>query len=150
MVCTTFTIIATFGYYRIQIMVVVERECSKPAKNRQTLITNCLQEKLVLTQKHTKNDENIKIFGKTSLLTLTNDLFVFDILNAFLASAYIFVQIRKDLRWRDVKTFLQNGSVTWKSQVDWPLTFCLKEQYAASVCRSRFQTWSKKLKYWRL
>ena len=56
-------------------MVVVERECSKPTENRQTLKTNCLQEKLVLTQ-ITKNDENIKIFVKISLLTLTNDLFV--------------------------------------------------------------------------
>ena len=56
-------------------MVVVERECSKPAENHQTLITNCLQETLVLTQ-NTKNDENMKIFWKTSLLTLTNDLFV--------------------------------------------------------------------------
>ena len=56
-------------------MVVVERECSKPEENHQTLITNCLQETIVLTQ-NTKNDENIKIFWKTSLLTLTNDLFV--------------------------------------------------------------------------
>ena len=63
----------------------------------------------------------------------------FDILNAFLASSCIFVQIRKYLRWRDVKIFLQNGSATRKSQVGWPLTFCLKEQYAASFCRSRFK-----------
>ena len=63
----------------------------------------------------------------------------FDILNAFLASSCIFVQIRKYLRWRDVKTFRQNGSATRKSQVGWPLTFCLKEQYAASFCRSRFK-----------
>ena len=68
-VCTTFTIISPFGYYRSQIMVIVERECSKPAENHQTLITYRLQETLVLIQ-------NIKIFGKASLLTLTNDLFV--------------------------------------------------------------------------
>ena len=67
-----------------------------------------------------------------------------DILNAFLASSCIFLQIRKYLRWRDVKIFLQNESATRKSQVGWPLTFCLKEQYAASFCRSRFkyEVWS--------
>ena len=54
---------------------MVDRECSKPAENDQILITNCLQETLVLAQ-NTKNDEKIKIFGKTSLLTLTNDIFV--------------------------------------------------------------------------
>ena len=74
MVCTTCTIIAIFGYYRSQIIVVAEREYSKPAENDQTLITNRLQETLFLTQ-NTKNDEKIKIFGKASLLTLTNDLF---------------------------------------------------------------------------
>ena len=36
---------------------------------------NRLQETLVLAQ-NTQNNENIKIFLKTSLLTLTNDLFV--------------------------------------------------------------------------
>ena len=56
-------------------MVAVERECSKQAENHQSLITNRLQETLVLTQNR-KNDENINIFGKASLLTLTNDLFV--------------------------------------------------------------------------
>ena len=45
-------------------MVVAERESSKLAENHQTLITNRLQETLVLTQ-NTKNDENIKIFVKT-------------------------------------------------------------------------------------
>ena len=63
----------------------------------------------------------------------------FDILNAFLASSCVFVQKRKYLRWRDVKIFLQNGSAAKRSQVGWPLTFCLKEQYAASFCRSRFK-----------
>ena len=56
-------------------VVVVERECSKPAENHQTLITNRLQETLVLAQ-NTQNNEKIKIFWKASLLTLTNDLFV--------------------------------------------------------------------------
>ena len=64
----------TFGYYESQ-MVVRERKCSKPAENHQTLIINLLQETLTLAQ-YTQNDENIKIFGKASLLTLTNDLFV--------------------------------------------------------------------------
>ena len=64
--------ISSFGYYGSQIVIVVERECSKRAENHQTLITNCLQETLFLAQ----NNENIKIFSKTSLLTLTNDLFV--------------------------------------------------------------------------
>ena len=75
MVCTTFMIISAFRYYRSQIMVVVEREWSKPAENHPTLITNCLQETLVLTP-NTKNDENIKILWKTSILTLANELFV--------------------------------------------------------------------------
>ena len=67
--------ILDFGYYGSQIVVVVERECSKPAENQQTLITNRLLEKLVLAQ-YTQNIEKIKIFWKASLLTLTNDLFV--------------------------------------------------------------------------
>ena len=54
---------------------MVEREWSKPAENQQTLITNRVQETLVLAQ-NTQNNEKIKIFWKTSLLTLTNDLFV--------------------------------------------------------------------------
>ena len=67
--------ISAFGYYGSKIVVVVERECSKPAENQQTLITNRLQETLVLAQ-DTQNNEKIKIFSKASLLTLTNDLFV--------------------------------------------------------------------------
>ena len=63
----------------------------------------------------------------------------FDVLNACLASSCIFVQIRKYLLWRDVNIFLQNGRTTRKSQVGWPLTFCLKEQKAASFCRSGFK-----------
>ena len=67
--------ISAFGYYGSQIVVVVERECSKPAENQQILITNRLQETLILAQ-NTQNNEKIKIFWKASLLTLTNDLFV--------------------------------------------------------------------------
>ena len=67
--------ISAFGYYGSQMVVVVERECSKPAENHQTLITNRLQETLVLAQ-NTQNNEKIKILWKASLLTLTNDLFV--------------------------------------------------------------------------
>ena len=67
--------ISAFGYYGSQIVVVVEREYAKPAENQQTLITNRLQETLVLAQ-NTQNNEKIKIFWKTFLMTLTNDLFV--------------------------------------------------------------------------
>ena len=67
--------ISAFGYYGSQIVIVVEREYSKPAENQQTLITNRLQETLALAQ-DTQNNEKIKIFWKPSLLTLTNDLFV--------------------------------------------------------------------------
>ena len=64
-----------FGYYGSQKVVVVEREYSKPAENQQALITNRLQETLVLAE-NTQNNEKIKIFCKASLLTMTNDLFV--------------------------------------------------------------------------
>ena len=53
--------ILAFGYYGSQIVVVVERECSKLAENQQTLITSRLQEILVQAQ-NTKNYEIIKIF----------------------------------------------------------------------------------------
>ena len=53
--------ISTFGYYGSHVVVVVERECFKPAENHQTLITNRLQETLVLAQ-NAQNNENIKIF----------------------------------------------------------------------------------------
>ena len=66
-------------------------------------------------------------------------LLFFDVLNAFLASSCIFVQRRKYLWWRDVKICLQNGSATRKSQVGWSVTFCRKEQNAASFCRSCFK-----------
>ena len=67
--------ISAFGYYGSQIVVVVERECSKPAENQQTLIKNRLQETLVLAQ-NTQNKEKIKILWKTSLMTLTKGFFV--------------------------------------------------------------------------
>ena len=71
--------ISAFGYYGSQIVIVVERECSKPAENQQTLITNRLQETLVLAQ-NTQNNEKNKIFCKASLLTMANDLFVIKLL----------------------------------------------------------------------
>ena len=96
-------------------------------------ITNCLQETLVLTQ-------NTKKWRKHKDLWPWQMTFLFfDILNAFLASSCIYVQIKKYLWWRDVQIFLQNGSATRKSQVGWPLTVCLKEQYAAPFCRSHFK-----------
>ena len=133
--------ITAFGYYGSQIVVVVERECSKPAENQQTLITKRLQETLVLAQ-NTQNNEKIKIFWKTSLMTLTNDLLFF---NIFLASSCIFVQGKKYLRRRYFNIFLENGGATKKSQVGWPLTFCLKEQYAPCFYRSRFKYWVRSL-----
>ena len=93
---------SAFGYYGSQIVVVVVRDCSKPAENQQTLITIRLQEALVLAQ-NTKNNEKINTFWKASLLTWT--------------SSCIFVQRRKYLRGRDFKIFLQNGGATKKSQV---------------------------------
>ena len=67
--------ISALGYYGSQIVVVEETACSKPAENQQTLITNRLQETLILAQ-NKQNNEKIKILWKASLLTLTNDLFV--------------------------------------------------------------------------
>ena len=67
--------ISAFGYHGSQIVVVVDRECAKPAENQQTLITNRRQETLVLAQ-NTQNNKKIKIVGKASLLTMTSDLFV--------------------------------------------------------------------------
>ena len=59
--------------------------------------------------------------------------------NVFLASFCIFVQRRKYLRGRYFQIFLLNGGATKKSQDGWPLTFCLKEQYAPSFYRSCFK-----------
>ena len=67
--------ISALRYYGSQIVYVVERECSNPAENQQTLITNRLQETLVLAQ-NTQNNEKIKILWKVSLLTFANDRFV--------------------------------------------------------------------------
>ena len=67
--------ISAFGDYGSQIVVLVQREYSKQAENHQTLITNRLQETLVLAQ-NTQNNEKIQTFWKATLLTLTNELFV--------------------------------------------------------------------------
>ena len=53
--------ISAFVFHGSQIFVVVERECSKPTENQQTLVTNRLQETLVLAQ-NTQNNEKIMIF----------------------------------------------------------------------------------------
>ena len=66
-------------------------------------------------------------------------LMTFLLFNVFLALSCIFVQWRKYLQGRSFKIFLYNGGATKKSQVGWPLTFCLKEQYAPSFYRSRFK-----------
>ena len=50
--------ISAFGYYGSQIVVVVERECSKPAEHQQTLNTNLLQETLVWAQNTKKTRKN--------------------------------------------------------------------------------------------
>ena len=55
--------ISAFGYFGSQIVVVVEVDYSKPAENQQTLITDLLQETLVLVQ-NTQNNEKIRSFGK--------------------------------------------------------------------------------------
>ena len=127
--------ISAFWYCGSQKVVVVERECSKPAENQQTLITNRLRETLVLAQ-NTINNEKIKIFRKASLWPWQMTFLLF---NVYLASSCIFVQKRKYLRWRDFKIFLKNRGATKKSQVCWPLTFCLTEQYAPSFYRSHFK-----------
>ena len=126
--------ISAFGYYGSQIVVLVERECSKPAENQQTLITNRLHETLVLAQ-NTQNNEKLRSFGKHPYWPWPMTFFLF---NLFLASSCISVQRRKCLRGKDFKIFLQNEGATKKTQVGWPLTFCLKEQYTPSFYRSRF------------
>ena len=127
--------ISAFGHYGNQIVIVVERECSKPAENQQILITNRLQETLVLAQ-NTQNSEKLRSFAKHPYWPWQMTFLLF---NVFLASSCIFVQRRKYLRGRYFKIFLKNGGATKKSQVGWPLTFCLKEQYAPSFYRSRFK-----------
>ena len=84
--------ISAFGYFGSQIVVVVKRKCSKPSENKQTLITNRLQETLVLAQ-NTQNNENIKICWKASLLTLTNDLLFLHDLHDISAFGYFGSQI---------------------------------------------------------
>ena len=113
--------ISAFRYYGSQIVVVVERECSKPAENHQTLIANRLQETLVLAQ-NTQNNEKIKIFWKSSLLTLTNDLFVIKRLSCII----LHICTEKEVSAIPLT-------------IGWPLTFCRKEQCAPSFYRSRFK-----------
>ena len=130
--------VSFLGFYGSQIIVVVKRQCSKLAEKHQSFITNRLQETLTFSQ-YTRNDENIKNFGKAPYWLWQMTFLSFCILSVFLASSCIFLQIKKYMRWRNIKIFLQNGSATRKSQIGWPLTFYLKEQYAASFYRSRFK-----------
>ena len=132
MVCTTFTIISSFGYYRSQIMVEVERECYKSAGNNQTLLTNRLQETLVLTR-NTKTT----IFGKASLLTMTNDLVVLWHFNASLASSCIFVQKSTYLRDNVGKILL---NVIWAWSTDNQIIFNREDV---------LHLWTKKREFWR-
>ena len=71
--------------------------------------------------------------------TLKMTFLIVNILSVFLASSRIFVQRKKYLRWRDVRIFFKNWSATRRSQLEWPLTFWLNEQYAASFYLSRFK-----------
>ena len=106
-------------------LVVVERKCFKQVANHSTFITNRLEETLVLT-KNIQNDENIKNFWIASLLTLTNDPFCS--LTFSTHSLHHTASLYKERSICDDETlrfFLQNGSATTKSQVDWHLTFCL-------------------------
>ena len=79
--------------------------------------------------------KTLKSLGKHSYWPWQNT-FLFNILSACLAPSCIFVQRREYLRLRNVKIFRQNGSVTRKSQVCWPLTVRLKMRYAATFYHS--------------
>ena len=119
---------------------VVERECSKPAENQQSLKTNHIQETLVLAQ----NNEKIKIFSKSSLLTLTNDLFCY--LTSSLhhpASLYREGSICEEDILRYSLERRCNQKVT-----GW-LTFDIlpQREIRTFLLPFMFQLWSKKLKY---
>ena len=82
--------------------------------------------------------KTLKSLGKHPYRPWQMTFFIFNNLCVFLAPSCIFVQRWKFLRWRDAKLFLQNGIATRKAQISLPLTFFIKEQYAASFHRSRF------------
>ena len=135
--------ISAFGYYGSPIAVVVERECSKPAEYQQTLVTNRLQETLVLAQ-NTQNNEKIKIFWKTSLMTLTNDLFCYVTSSLHHPAFCIEKEVSARKRIQDISSQRRcNQEVT-----GW-LTFDLLTQRAMRTffLPFTFQIWSKKLKY---
>ena len=135
--------ISAFGYHRSQIVVVVERECSKPAENQQSLISNRLQETLVLAQ-NTQNNEKIKILWKASLLTLTNDLFVIKRLPCIILHLCTEKEVSARKRFSHIPLERRcNQEVT-----GW-LTFDLSPQRAIRtfLLPVTFQIWSKKLEY---
>ena len=82
--------ISTTTYYGRQIVVVVEREWSKPAENHPTLITNRLQETLFLAQ----NNENIKIFWSAPPIDL--DKWPFCYLTFFASSSHHPASLHKE------------------------------------------------------
>ena len=135
--------ISAFGYHGSQIVVVVERECSKPAENQQTLITNRLQETLFLAQ-NTQNNEIIKIFWKASLLTLTNDLFVILRLPCIIVHLCTEKEVSERKRFEDIPLKRRHN----REVTGW-LTFDLLPKRAIhTFCLPfTFQIWSKKLKY---
>ena len=141
MVCTTCTctIIATFGYYRSQIIVVLEREYSKPAEYHQTLIKNRLQETLPdaihkIWQKNKDLWESIPIdldkWPFCSLTFLTHSLH-------HLASLYKEGSICDEEIFKrfSFRTDVQPESHRFADL--WP--FASKSKFAASFCRSGFK-----------
>ena len=86
--CTTCTISQLLGTMEAQIVVVVERECSKPAENQQTLITNRLQETLVLAQ-NTQNNEKNKDILESIPIDLDKWLFCYST-SSFHHPAYLY------------------------------------------------------------
>ena len=93
------------------------------------------------------NDKDIKVFEKASLIDLDKwpSLFL-NILSVLLLLSCICVQRWKFLQWIDVKVFLEKWNPTRKSQIDWPLTFGIKDQYTASFYRSRINNGPESLK----
>ena len=137
-----FTYISIYSFTKPTWMYACgERECSKPAEKHQTLITNCVQERLALAQ-YTKHDKNI-IFGKASLFTFL----MFNILSVFLASSCILVQRKKYMQWGDFQFFFSERKCN--QEVTCWLTFDLLPQRAIRgyFLPFTFHIWSKKLKF---
>ena len=127
--------ISTLGYYWSQIAVVVERECSKPAENQQTSITNHLQETLVLAQ-NTQNNEKIKILES---IPIDLDKWPFCYLTSFLHHP---ASLHRDgsICEEDILSYSFRTEVQLRSHrlADlWP--FASKSKNAPSFYRSRFK-----------